>query len=66
MNPSVHVGIVSLVVLLHGLQDGARLLRRRGVVQVDELRAIHLLRSAKVAAIKTATDIHTLTANEIY
>ena len=39
---AVHVGVRLLVVALHGVEHGLRLLRRVGRVEVDEAAAVHL------------------------
>ena len=43
VEPPVHVGVVLRIEVVEGVDHGHRLLRRRGVVQVDERVAVHLL-----------------------
>ncbi len=44
MDAAMDVGIVVLVVIREGADDGARFLRRGSVVKVDEFVAVHLAR----------------------
>src|SRR5215510_2562265 len=43
MDAAVHVGVVRGVVPFERLDDGVRLLRRRGIVEIDERPAVDLL-----------------------
>ena len=43
VNAAVDIGVVVLVVAADGIEDGARLLRGGGVVEVDERMAVDLL-----------------------
>ncbi len=42
MQAAMHVGVFGLVRLLHAVEHGVRLLRRRGVVEIDQRLAIDL------------------------
>ena len=42
MDAAVHVGIHVQVFLAHGVEHAQRLLRRRGIVQIDQRPAVHL------------------------
>jgi hypothetical protein len=47
MDAAVHVGVVVLVEIGDGVDDGARLLRRRRVVQVHQRLAVDFLRQRR-------------------
>ena len=42
MQAAMHVGVFEAVGVIHRLEDGARLLRRGAVVEIDERTAVHL------------------------